>query len=152
MTESSLPKSQQDITSLIQQLSNVQNDREKLSQQLDILNKEISLLKADKREEMKKVFENVIAKWIEASVHDENTRKQFHDGMERVIENGKETGMWRVAIEASAHHAKQIEQIEQLRQENEQLKTNNSGQFQQENNRKRKNDEVSKNDFWAGFD
>jgi sulfur transfer protein SufE len=157
MTDTSLTatKSPPEITSLLSQMSNIQTDRERMMKEIDNLNKELSGLKENKREEMRKVFDTVIQRWLTASVNDENTRKQFSDGMERIIEKTQDQGVWTVAVEASNLHARQIDELEKLRAECDQLKsqTNESGTFKDESSRKRSRDEASKsNSFWEGFE
>ena len=162
MTDSAAPrlstdalKSSTDVASLRSQLSNLQNDRERLASEVEKMNKELSTLKEGKREEMRKIFDNVIAKWLAASVNDENTRKQFSDGMERFIEKTNDNGLWTVAVEASNFHARQIEELEKLRAKCEQLETNSNGKFSDESSRKRARDgetSVGSSDFWGGLD
>ena len=104
---------------------------------------------------MKKVFDTVIAKWLEDSVKDEDARKQFSDGMERLIKETKaDNGVWTVACAASQMHASKLEEIERLRLENETLKAAGAGSFRDESSRKRGREESqpNPNDFWAGFD
>lgn len=150
-------KSTPEIVSLLSQLSNIQNEREKMAREMENLNKELSKMKEGKREEMRNVFDNVIQKWLSASVNDENVRKQFSDGMERIIEKTQDNGVWTVAVEASHLHARQIEELERLRVECDQLKSSvpaSGGQFKEESSRKRGREEASAktNDFWTGFE
>jgi uncharacterized membrane-anchored protein YjiN (DUF445 family) len=144
-----------DVGSLLTQLSNLQTDRERLARELEMCTRELSSLKENKREEMRKIFETVIQKWLSASVNDEQVRKQFSDGMERIIEKTQENGVWTVAVEASHLHEKQIQELEKLRAECEQLKQQNPS-FQEESSRKRPREAGSategKNDFWTGFE
>jgi hypothetical protein len=105
---------------------------------------------------MKKVLDTVIAKWLTDSVKDDDVRKQFTDGMERLVKDTRaESGIWTVACEASQLHAAHLEEIERLRTECESLKTSGGGAFKDESARKRGRDEPaasSSNDFWAGLD
>jgi hypothetical protein len=111
-----------------------------------------------KREEMKKVLDTVIAKWLTDSVKDDDVRKQFTDGMERLVKDTRaESGIWTVACEASQMHAAKLEEIERLRVECETLKASGGGSFREESSRKRGRDEPAQssgnaNDFWAGLD
>ena len=141
-----------EISSLLSQLSNLQNDREKLTQQLEKMNQELSTMKQGKREEMRKVFETVINKWLSDAIADENARKQLNEGMERMIDNTKESGFWTVAVQASHLHAKQIEELEKLRSECETLRGGaaSGGSFASETTRKRTREEG--NDFWFGLE
>lgn len=152
-------RSTPEIQSLLTQLANIQNDKENMARKVEELNKELSSLKEGKREEMRKVFDNVINRWLQESVKDEGVRKQFTDGMERYIDRTQDNGVWTVAVEASNLHARQIEELERLRQENESLRTGNAGgQFKDEASRKRGRDDGNGaaggkgSDFWAGFE
>jgi hypothetical protein len=107
---------------------------------------------------MKKVLDTVIARWLADSVKSEDARKQFSDGMERLVKDTRaESGIWTVACEASQVHANHLEEIERLRTECESLKASGSGGFRDEASRKRGRDEpaqsaASSNDIWAGFE
>ena len=106
---------------------------------------------------MKKVFDTVIAKWLEDSVKSDDARKQFSDGMERLIRETKaDNGIWTVACAASQLHAAKLEEIERLRTENESLKASGGGSFREEASRKRGRDEPAHSapgcdDIWASF-
>ena len=143
-----------DISSILLQVQNLQGDREKLMRELEAARAEMSQLKQGKREDMKKIFDTVIAKWLEDSVKDEEARKQFAQGMERIVDSTHENGIWTVACAASNLHKTQLEEIERLRVENEGLKSASSSGFRDEASRKRGRDEgpASSNDFWAGFE
>jgi outer membrane murein-binding lipoprotein Lpp len=151
---SSKPQASSDISSILAQVQNLQGDREKLLRELEAARAENSHLKQGKREEMKRVWDTVIAKWLEDSVKDEEARKQFSQGMERVMENTKESGIWTVACAASNLHKAQLEEIERLRVENETLRSAPSGGFKDESSRKRPREDSAPdpNDFWAGFE
>ena len=108
-----------------------------------------------KREEMNKVLDTVITRWLSDSVKDEGARKQFTEGMERLVKDTKaESGVWTVACEASALHAKHLEELERLRGECETLRSAGSGSFRDETSRKRPREDAkpSGDDFWAGFE
>jgi hypothetical protein len=107
---------------------------------------------------MKKVFDSVIAKWLQDSVADEDARKQFSDGMERLIKETKaDNGVWTVACAASQMHASKLEEIERLRTECDTLKAGGGGgAFRDEASRKRGRDEPAgqgggSDDIWATF-
>jgi len=148
------PATSSDISSILAQVQNLQGDREKLMRELEAARAEMSQLKQGKRDEMKKVFDTVISKWLEDSVKDEEARKQFSQGMERIMESTNDSGVWTVACAASNLHKSQLEEIERLRVENEALKSAPSGGFRDESSRKRPREDSApdKNDFWAGFE
>jgi hypothetical protein len=106
---------------------------------------------------MKKVLDTVIAKWLTDSVQNEDVRKNFTEGMERLVKDTRaESGIWTVACEASNLHARKLDEIERLRTECESLKALNQGAFGSEASRKRGRDEApaaagGSGDFW-GFE
>lgn len=101
------------------------------------------------------MLDTAIARWLADSVQNEDVRKQFTEGMERLVKETKdESGIWTVACEASAVHARHLDEIERLRTECEALKAVGGGAFQDEAARKRKRDEAAEpgtQDFWGGF-
>lgn len=143
-----------DISSILAQVQHLQGDREKLARELEEARAEMSQLKQGKRDEMKKVFDTVIQKWLEDSVKDEQARTNFAEGIGRIVDSTKENGIWTVACAASNLHKSQLEEIERLRLENETLKTATTSGFKDESSRKRPRDEggAASNDFWAGFE
>lgn len=144
-----------DISSILLQVQNLQGDREKLMRELEAARAEMSQLKQGKREDMKKVFDTVIAKWLEDSVKDEEAKKQFTQGMERIMDSTHENGIWTVACAASNLHKTQLEEIERLRVENDSLRSASASGFKDESSRKRGRDDAPQsnpNDFWAGFE
>lgn len=137
-----------DISSILAQVQALQSDKDRLM-------KELSHLKQGKREEMKKVWDTVISKWLEDSVQDEDAKKQFTEGMTRIMDTTKENGIWTVACAASNLHKSHLEEIERLRTEVNTLKTGAAGSFRDDASRKRGRDEPvqeNPNDFWAGFE
>lgn len=145
----------QDITSILAQVQNLQGDKERLIRELESARAENGHLKQGKREEMKKVFDTVIAKWLQDSVQDEEARKQFSLGMQRIVDETKDSGVWTVACAASNLHKSQLEEIERLRTENDSLKAAPAGTFRDESSRKRGREEATAsggNDFWSGFE
>jgi len=103
---------------------------------------------------MKRILDTVIAKWLQDSVNNEEARKQFSEGMQRLVTDTRENnGVWTVACEASHLHAKQVEEIERLRVECESLRALQGGQFKDEASRKRVRDpNPGNNDFWGEFE
>jgi hypothetical protein len=143
-----------DISSILMQVQKLQGDHEAKDKIIESLRAELGQLKQGKREDMKKIFDTVIAKWLEDSVKDEEARRQFAQGMERIVDSTNENGVWTVACAASNLHKSQLEEIERLRVENEGLKSAATSGFKDEASRKRGRDEgaPAANDFWGGFE
>ena len=148
------PKPPHELTSILSQVQILQNDRERLMRELEDANGRVDKLQEGKRDEMKKVLDTVISRWLTDSVKDETARKQFTEGMERLVKETKEeSGVWTVACEASALHARHLDELERLRTECEALRSNGGGAFRDDASRKRPRDDPppATNDFWAGF-
>ena len=147
------PKTPPELTSILTQVQSLQADREKLMKELEAAKSKVDSLQSGKREEMRKVLDTVIARWLTESVDNEASRKQFTEGMERLVTDTREnSGVWQVAVAASASHAKQVSELEQLRTECNELKTQTGGKFAAEGSRKRERDEDPGGfDIWGEF-
>ena len=147
-----------ELTSILSQVQNLQTDREKLMKELEIARQKVEKLTEGKRVEMKTALDTVVAKWLEDSVENESVRTQFKEGMERLVKNtAEDSGVWQVAVCASAAHARRLNELERLRTEHEELKTRMNGEFGSESSRKRGREETAETaappgDFWAGFE
>ena len=146
-----------ELSSILTQVQSLQEEREKLSKELEETRARMNKLQEGKREEMKKSLDTVIAKWLADSVENEDVRKQFTEGMDRLVNSTNETsGIWQVACQASSVHAKQLEELERLRVECTSLKERGVGRFQDEDTRKRgrskANPSSAAGDFWDGFE
>jgi hypothetical protein len=148
-----------ELTSILSQVQNLQTDREKLMKELEVTRQKVEKLTEGKRAEMKNALDTVVAKWLEDSVENETVRAQFKEGMERLVKNtAEDSGVWQVAVCASANHARKINELERLRAEHDELKTRMGGEFGNEASRKRGREETKETeesaptDFWAGFE
>ena len=148
-----------ELTSILSQVQNLQTDREKLMKELEVTRQKVEKLTEGKRAEMKNALDTVVAKWLEDSVENEGVRAQFKEGMERLVKNtAEDSGVWQVAVCASAAHARKINELERLRAEHDELKTRMGGEFGNETSRKRGREETKETeesaptDFWAGFE
>jgi len=162
--------SKPELNSILSQVQNLQTDREKLMRQLEFANQKVEKLTEGKRVEMKQCLEQQIAKWLEESVENEANRKNFMQGLERLVKDtAEDSGVWQVVVCASAAHARRATEIEKLRLECEQLKTKGVGDFGSEASRKRSREDGGgaaaaeggdgqrgagddKGDFWFGFE
>lgn len=131
-----------DINILLTQLKNMEGDREKLLQQVQVLQEKIGKLTEGKKAEMQKALDTVIKNWVEQSVQDETVKTEFMKGMSRLVDQtAEESGVWRVVCCASQLHAKQLEEKERLLNELNRIKQG-LGSFHAEESRKRSIDDV----------
>ena len=143
-----------ELTSILTQVQTLQSEREKLAAELEETKSNLAKLQEGKRVAMRSVLDNVINKWINESVDNEEAKKQFQEGMERLVTDTRETsGMWQVACAASATHAKQTAELEKLRMECNELRTLQGGTFANADSRKRKAEDKDPSGFdvWSDF-
>jgi DNA repair exonuclease SbcCD ATPase subunit len=166
-----------DLTSIMTQVENLQKqlavqatelkdtrDREENARkQVDQLNEVNSKLTEAKREAMKQDFNNVVQGWIRSmdpKQVPEALKDEFLEGVEKFVDKGNESGIWKVAplrpfdlcifiphtplplqvvCCASSVHQNQVNAIQKLTDDyNELKKTVDGGQFNSEESRKRK--------------
>jgi len=147
-----------ELSSILSQVQALQADRERLQKELEQSQGQIDKLQEGKRNDMQKILDTVIAKWLADSVENTETRKLFVEGMDRLVKGTKEdNGIWQVACQASHAHARRLEELEQLRVECNTLKEQAPGsRFKDENSRKRERDESASggksDDIWSSFE
>lgn len=118
------PAPEIDINSLLTHMKTVEGDKEKLLQQVQIMQEKIGKLTEGKKAEMQKALDTVIADWLKESVADEAVRAEFQKGMARLVDQtAEESGVWRVVCCASNLHAQRLQELETLRTEVTTLKT-----------------------------
>ena len=147
-----------ELSSILTQVQALQANRERLQKELEQSQGQIDKLQEGKRNDMQKILDTVIAKWLADSVENTETRKLFVEGMDRLVKGTKEdNGIWQVACQASHAHARRLEELEQLRVECNTLKEQAPGsRFKDENSRKRERDESASggksDDIWSSFE
>jgi hypothetical protein len=137
------PAPEIDINSLLTHMKTVEGDKEKLLQQVQIMQEKIGKLTEGKKAEMQKALDTVIADWLKESVNDEAVREEFRKGMSRLVDQtAEESGVWRVVCCASNLHAERLKELETLRTEVSTLKNNTISSFN--DSRKRPFDEINR--------
>ena len=140
----------QDLSSILARVQGLEEEKIKLIQLLDAERERVKEVQArsekmseGKRNEMRQALETVITTWLQDAVQDEKVREEFKQGMSRLVENtAEDSGVWQVVACASNVHAKRLQELEQFRLENEQLKARGVGDFKDEASRKRGRDEA----------
>jgi hypothetical protein len=161
MTSSS--STTQDLSSILSQVKGLEEEKAKLMQLLEAERERVreAQAKADrmsesKRVEMQRALDTVIMKWLEDTVKEEKLRDEFKQGMDRLVKNtAEDSGVWQVVCQASNVHAQRLQELEQMRVENEELKTKGGGDFKSEASRKRDRSEAEDpKDFniWTEFE
>jgi hypothetical protein len=139
----------QDLSSILSQVRGLEEEKARLMQLLEAERERVKEVQAraekmseGKRNEMRQALETVITTWLQDAVQDEKVREEFKQGMSRLVENtADDSGVWQVVACASNVHARRLQELEQFRMENEQLKARGAGDFKDEASRKRGRDE-----------
>jgi uncharacterized protein YfkK (UPF0435 family) len=127
-----------------------------------------------KRSEMEQMMNSTITKWLEnLQTKDAASKDQLRDGLNRLVQQGDESGVWNVIACASSNWVHNVDQIETLTQQlneyKEKEKLLSGGIFQTEESRmssagdKRKYDDIgitkggtssneSDNSIWSEFE
>jgi len=158
----------QDLTPLLTQLKNEQSEREKFQKlyeeaqkkaETESKLKEEAAQKAEKlmegkRLEMQNIFENKIKTWLAEAVANEKIRQETEEAVKRLAEKTEENGVWDVMVCASDLNAKRLQEMEQLKNEIQNLKSK-SPEFHDDSSRKRGRDEgeqIHNTDIWGQFE
>jgi len=153
----------QDLSSILSQVKGLEEEKAKLMKLLDDERERVKEAQAKaekmsegKRQEMRQALDTVIMNWLKDSVQDEKVRDEFTKGMNRLVENtAEDSGVWQVVCCASNVHARHLQQIEQMRVENESLKSRSGGEFRDENARKRGREDDGPSEpanIWSEFE
>ena len=141
----------QDLSSILAQVKGLEEEKARLLQLLEAERERVKEVQAraekmseGKRNEMRQSLETVITNWLQDAVQDEKIREEFKKGMGRLVEEtAEDSGVWQVVCCASNVHARRLQEIEQMRLENEELKSKGTGDFRDEGARKRGRDQSS---------
>lgn len=140
---------QPDLSSILTQVKGLEEEKTRLIQLLESERERLKEVQAKaekmsegKRNEMRQSLETVITNWLQDAVQDERVREEFKKGMGRLVEDtAEDSGVWQVVCNASQVHARRLQELDQMRVENEALKARGGGDFRDESSRKRGRDE-----------
>ena len=155
-SSSSAAGNTKDLNSIMSQVENLQRqlaaqaaelketkDREENARkQVEQLNEVNSKLTEAKREAMKQDFNNVVQGWVrslDSKQVPDTLKEEFLNGVEKFVDKGNESGIWKVVCCASSVHQNQVNTIQKLTDDYNELKKQvDGGNFQAEDSRKRK--------------
>ena len=135
---------------LAQQASELKDTRERedaARRQLTELSAANDKLTEAKREAMKQDFNNLVQGWVrslDSKQVPDLLKDEFLSGVEKFVDKGNESGIWKVVCCASTIHQHQVNTIQKLTDDYNALrKTVDGGDFKSEESRKRKEPEES---------
>lgn len=148
-----------DTSSLLSHVSNLETEKKKLLERMQLQEQQLEKFTAEKREEMKKQFDTVIMDWLkEIDVSDEKAREEFVNGMQGMVKKTQqENPIWKMMCCASATHRRNVNELQKVQEEYNSLKTKvEGGSFRTEESRvgtKRIEPEpVGRTSYWDDFE
>ena len=129
-----------DFASILAKIQSLEKEKADMRSQLEMVSGKLSKLQESKRAEMEQMMNSTITKWLEnLDTKDAAAKLQLKEGLNRLVQQGDESGVWNVIACASSSWVHNVGQIEQLTQqlneykEKERLLT--GGLFQSEESR-----------------
>jgi hypothetical protein len=154
----------QDMNSILLQIKTLEEEKAKVVKQLEDervikseMQQKVDKMSEAKRTEMKQFLDDALMNYMKQIVADEKLREEFQKGMNRLVDDTEETGVWQVMCCASNAHTKSIQEIERLRIENDELKLRGTGDFRDDSSRKRGREETAEgqedvSNVWMQFE
>lgn len=129
-----------DMASVLAKIQALEREKADLSSRLDMTQGRLSKLQEGKRAEMEQLMNSTISKWLEQlPTKDAASKDNLRSGLEKLVKDGNESGVWEVVACASSNWQNNVNQIEALTQEinsyREKEKQLQGGLFQAESSR-----------------
>lgn len=154
-----------DMASVLAKIQSLEREKQTMSATLASNNARLAKLQEGKKAEMEVLMNTTISKWLAGlETKDEAAKDQLKTGLQGLINDGNESGVWNVIACASSSWAANVNSIETLTNEvnsyKEKEKELQGGMFANESHRiidhdrKRKSDEIEEDvpkDIWGEF-
>lgn len=129
-----------DMASVLAKIQALEREKQELHSQLESTQTRLSKLQEGKKAEMEQLMNSTINKWLEQlETKDQASKDMLRAGLQKLVNDGNESGVWEVVACASSNWQNNVNQIEALTQEvnsyKEKEKQLQGGLFQSENSR-----------------
>jgi hypothetical protein len=155
-----------DMASVLAKIQSLEREKQAMAATLSSNNARLAKLQEGKKAEMEVLMNSTIAKWLEnLETKDTAAKDQLKSGLQSLIDDGNESGVWNVIACASSSWAANVNSIESLTNEvnsyKEKEKELQGTIFANESNRvvetdrKRKADDMASDapkDIWGEFE
>jgi predicted nucleic acid-binding Zn-ribbon protein len=155
-----------DMASVLAKIQSLEREKQTMAATLSANNARLAKLQEGKKAEMEVLMNSTIAKWLEnLETKDTAAKDQLKHGLQTLIDDGNESGVWNVIACASSNWVANVNSIESLTNEvntyKEKEKELQGGMFTNESNRvvetdrKRKADDIASDtprDIWSEFE
>lgn len=107
-----------DMASVLAKIQALEREKADLHNSLAATQGRLSKLQEGKRAEMEQLMNSTINKWLEQlPTKDANSKETLRAGLEKLVKDGNESGVWEVVACASSNWQNNVNQIEALTQE-----------------------------------
>ena len=104
-----------DVASVLSKIQQLEREKQEMRSQLDNTQARLGKLQEGKRAEMEDMMNNTISKWLEGlQTKDTTAKNQLKAGLDKLVKEGNESGVWEVVACASAVHLANVNHIESL--------------------------------------
>lgn len=105
-----------DVQGVLARIQQLEQEKSEMKAQLETTKGRLDKLKEGKVQEMNKIYNDAILKWLEDHPSMAATAKeQLKDGLSQLVKDGNETAVWEVVANASAAHVANVNELETLR-------------------------------------
>ena len=113
------------MTNILQHIKNLETNNNSLNSKLLEAEARNGKLSAKTREGMQSALDSLMKKWMDAvETKDDKVKDSFKDGLNKLVEKSAEdNGVWQMMVAASSLHERQSHDLDQLRVQNDELKS-----------------------------
>jgi len=126
-----------DMSNILSHIKGLESSNQDLQAQLNTAVERNGRLSAKTREGMQSALDSLMKKWMDAvETKDDKVKDQFKEGLTKLVSNSAEdNGVWQMMVAASALHERQEHNLDNLRQENTNLKQRVDGMYGESSSR-----------------
>ena len=116
-----------DMASVLAKIQSLEREKQTMSATLQANNTRLAKFQEGKKAEMEAVMNSTISKWLEGlDTKDDSAKQQLKSGLQTLINEGNESGVWNVIACASSNWASNVNSIESLTNEVNSYKVSNT--------------------------
>ena len=107
-----------DMASVLAKIQTLEREKQTMAATLQANNTRLAKFQEGKKAEMEAVMNSTISKWLEGlDTKDDSAKQQLKNGLQTLINEGNESGVWNVIACASSNWASNVNSIESLTNE-----------------------------------
>jgi hypothetical protein len=104
-----------DFASILAKIQSLEKEKADMRSHLELVSGKLSKLQESKRAEMEQMMNSTITRWLEnLETKDAASKQQLKEGLNKLVQQGDESGVWNVIVCASSSWIHNVSQIETL--------------------------------------